>query len=197
MRVWLHRLFLAGIVLAILPGSLPARAAENPSEFVAAFLEEAFGLFRAQAITVEQRRTALRDLFTRKMDMSHMARFMTMDQVVEAEPDRQERFEGLLAGYLVETFYPKIEEGAAASVDVANASESPTPDNPAVDSIIRKSGSPPEPITWRLRPTGGSYKIIDVISEGASLATTYRDVFGAVMLSGGFQRLEQMLATRQ
>jgi phospholipid transport system substrate-binding protein len=197
MRVWLLRLFLAGIVLAILPGSLPARAAENPSEFVAAFLDEAFGLFRAQAITAEQRRVALRDLFTRKMDMRHMARFMTMDQVIEAKPDRQQRFEDLLAGYLVETFYPKIEESASALVDVASSSQSPAPDNPAVDSVIRRSGSPPEPITWRLRPAGGSYKIVDVISEGTSLATTYRDVFGAVILNGGFQRLEQMLATRQ
>jgi phospholipid transport system substrate-binding protein len=197
MRIWFHRLFLAGIVLAILTGSLPARAAESPAEFVAAFLDEAFGLFRAEAITAEQRRAALRDLFTRKMDMPHMARFMTMDQVVEAKPDRQQRFEGLLAGYLVETFYPKIAEGASASVDVAKSSQSRTPDNPAVDSIIRKSGSPPEPITWHLRPAGGSYKIVDVISEGMSLATTYRDVFGAVMLSGGFQRLEQMLTAKQ
>lgn len=196
MHVWLHRLLLV-CVLAALLGSAPARATESPSEFVTAFLDEAFGLFRTEAITAEERRVALRDLFTKKMDMPHMARFMTMDQVVEAKPDRRQRFEGLLAGYLVDTFYPKIAEGASASVDVANSSRSSTPDNPAVDSTIRTTGSPPEPITWRLRPVGGSYRIIDVVSEGISLATTYRAAFGAVIVSGGLQRLEEMLAARQ
>jgi phospholipid transport system substrate-binding protein len=131
------------------------------------------------------------------MDMPHMARFMTMNQVVEAKPDRQQRFEGLLAGYLVETFYPKIAKGASASVAVTSSSQNRTSDGTAIDSVIRKSGSPPEAITWRLRPQGSSYKIVDVVSDGISLATTYRDVFGAVMLVGGFQRLEQMLAARQ
>ena len=194
MHVWLHRLLLVG-VLAIFP--VPGRAAESPSEFVTAFLNEAFGLFRTEAITTEERRVALRDLFTKKMDMRHMARFMTMDQVIEAKPDRRQRFEDLLAGYLADTFYSKIAEGASASVDVAHSSRSSTPDSPAVDSIIRKTGSPPEPITWRLRPTDGSYKIIDVMGEGISLATTHRATFGAVMLVGGLQRLEQMLAARQ
>ncbi len=197
MRAWPYRLFLAGPVLAVLLGSIPARAAENPSEFVAAFLDEAFGLFRAEAITVEERRAALLDLFATKMDIQGMARFMTMDQLTKANPERQQRFEGLLAGYLVDAFYTKIAEGASASVDIAMSSWSSIPDKPAVDSIIRKMDSRPEPITWRLRPVDGSYKVVDVMSEGISLATTYRAAFGAVMLSGGLERLEELLAARQ
>jgi len=196
MHMWLPRLFLVAVLAGLL-GSVPARAGESPSKFVKAFLNEAFSLFRTEAITVNERRAALRDLFTRKMDTVRMARFMTMDKVIEANPDRQQRFESLLAGYLVDTFYMKIADSASASVDVADASQSSTPDNLAVDSIIRKSGAPAEPITWHLRPVGSSYKIVDVVSEGISLATTYRDAFGAVMVSGGLQRLEEMLAARQ
>jgi phospholipid transport system substrate-binding protein len=194
MHSWLHRLLLV-VMLAILPGS--ALAADSPSEFITAFLNEAFGLFRQETITEEERRIALRDLFTKKMDMPHMARFMTMDQVIEAKPDRRQRFESLLAGYLTDSFYSKIAEGALASVDVADSSRSSTANNPAVDSIIRSGKSPPEAITWRLRPAEGSYKITDVVSDGISLSTMYRATFGAVMLAGGFERLEQMLADRQ
>ena len=119
MRVGLHRLFLAGAVLAVFLGSVPARAAESPSEFVTAFLDEAFGLFRAEAITAEERRVALRYLFATKMDIPGMARFMTMDQVIEAQPEYQQRFEALLAGYLVNSFYAKIAEGGFGSVYIA------------------------------------------------------------------------------
>jgi phospholipid transport system substrate-binding protein len=194
MNVWLHRLLLI-CVLAIVPG--PVLAAESPSQFVAAFLDEAFGLFRTDAMTEAERRAALRDLFTKKMDMPHMARFMTMEQVIEAEPQRRQRFESLLAGYLTDSFYSKIAEGASGSVDVAPSSRSSDPGNLAIDSIISKPGSPPEPITWRLRPANGSYKIIDVLSEGISMATMYRATFGAIMLTGGLERLEQMLVARQ
>ena len=194
MQVWLHRLLLV-CMLAILAG--PVRAAESPSEFVATFLDEAFGLFRSEAITAEERRLALRDLFTKKMDMPHMARFMTMDQVTEADVTRRQRFEGLLAGYLADSFYSKIAEGAAASVDVADSTKSSIANNPAVVSIIRKPGSPPEQIVWRLEPADGTYKIIDVFSGGISLVTMYRATFGAVMLAGGLERLERMLAAKQ
>ena len=194
MQVWLYRLLLVGM-LAILAWLV--RAAESPSEFVAAFLDEAFGLFRSEAITAEERRLALRDLFTKKMDMPHMARFMTMDQVTEADAARRQRFEDLLAGYLADNFYSKIAEGASASVDVAASTESSVADNPAVVSIIRKAGSPPEPIVWRLEPADGTYKIIDVFSGGISLVTMYRATFGAVMLAGGLERLERMLAAKQ
>jgi phospholipid transport system substrate-binding protein len=117
--------------------------------------------------------------------------------VSSISPAEQKRFEGLLVEYLVDSFYAKIARGATATFDTAGVELVAESSDLAVDTVIEKPGSPPEEITWRLRPAEGGYKIVDVISEGISLAATHRAVFSAVMLVGGLPRLEAMLAARE
>lgn len=193
----LRRVMVAAIVLMSILGPGVARAGETPSQFVRSFLGEAFALFRTQIITPAQRRDALRDLFAARMDIPHMARYMTLDRVSGTSPEARRRFERLLVGYLVDTFYDKIARGAAGSFDASASQGIPDSGVLDVDSTIRTTDAMPEQVTWRLRRKGDSYNIIDAMSDGVSLAAMHRAVFGAVMLAGGLPRLEEMLAARQ
>ena len=59
------------------------------------------------------------------------------------------------------------------------------------DTVVRSEivspGFPEVRVDWRVRRTGGAYRIVDVTVEGVSLAITQRDEFAAVIRSNGGQ----------
>ena len=73
-------------------------------------------------------------------------------------------------------------------------------DNPELSWVRVTFRSPSgEPVTtdWRLRAMNGSYKILDVRAEGASLALTLREEYATVMRrEGGLAGLVEQLRTQ-
>ena len=58
---------------------------------------------------------------------------------------------------------------------------------------VRGQGRPSVRVDWRVRGDDGTYKVVDVIIEGASMVITQRDEFASVIRrSGG--NLEGLLA---
>ena len=52
-----------------------------------------------------------------------------------------------------------------------------------VDSVIQDDQ--PVEVIWRLRPSKDTYKIVDIVVEGVSMASTYRNDYRAFLQQNG------------
>ena len=178
------------------PVALPAKTDEGPS-FVSNFLKAAFRIAKSDGKTSLQRRAELADLFASKMDLKFIAGYTTADELTGASTDIQQRFRAILASYLVETYYPRLELASDPSVAVDISPAERLPDNSLVVwSTFTKQGWGSQSVKWRLMAEDGGFKIIDMFSAGASLVQMERDTFHSVMRNGGLNELMAQLDAR-
>jgi ABC-type transporter MlaC component len=186
----------------------PAPAPEKPiashpanpdaaTAFVANFLKEAFRIAKADDKTSLQRRAVLADLFASKMDVKRIAGYTTSDELTGATADIQKRFRTILVSYLVETYYPRLELASDPTVTVETTPAEPLPDGTAVAwTTFTKDGFGSQSVKWHLAAEDGGFKIVDILSGGASLVQMERDTFLSVMRNGGLNELMAKLDAR-
>jgi ABC-type transporter MlaC component len=176
------------------PQGVPATPAAG---FVAKFLDTAFNVARDTKLNPLQRRAALAELFAAKMDVDRIAGYTAGDELTDKPRDFQRRFRTILISYLVETYYPRIELAADPSVKVEATAVQPLPDGTAVVwTTFNKSDWVTTSVKWHLAPDGDGYKIVDILSDGASLVQMERDTFRSVMRDGGLPELMAKLDAR-
>jgi ABC-type transporter MlaC component len=180
----------------------PTVTATKPADpsaatFVATFLHDAFRLARSSGTTSLQRRAQLADLFSGKMDISRIAGYTTSEELTGTPADFQQRFRTILISYLVETYYPRLELASDPSVTVETMPAAPLPDGTLVVwTTFSKEGWGAQSVKWHLAAEGGGYKIVDIMSAGASLVQMERDTFLSVMRDGGLPELMAKLDAR-
>ena len=189
-------------VAALTPTTAAAGTAARPESaqaagFVADFLGEAFRIARLAGTTALQRWAQLADLFNAKMDVGGIAVTTTTNQLNATTADVQRRFRSILVSYLVETYYPRIELASGTDIKVETTAGTPLPDGTAVVwTTFSKSGWGSQSVKWHLARTAEGYKIVDIISAGASLVQMERDTFASVMRYGGLPELMAKLDAR-
>jgi phospholipid transport system substrate-binding protein len=56
-----------------------------------------------------------------------------------------------------------------------------------IDSRIDRIQGEPYRVSWRVRESDGSFKILDIVAEGVSMAITLRSEYGTVLKNNGGQ----------
>src|SRR5262249_29873966 len=100
------------------PSPLAPIKADSAGGFVTQFLDDAFRIARAPDTTPLQRRAQLAQLSAGNMDIADIAVYTTGEKLPAQPAEFQQRFRAILIGYLVETYYPKIEAASDRSVSV-------------------------------------------------------------------------------
>jgi ABC-type transporter MlaC component len=178
------------------PAALPPDPGSAPA-FVSDFLKEAFRIAKADGKSPLQRRAELADLFAGKMDVKFIAGYTTADELAGASADVQQRFRAILVNYLVETYYPRVELAADPSITVDVLPGQPFADGTSVVwTTFTKKGWGSQSIKWRLAAENGDFKIVDILSAGASVVQMERDTFRSVMRNGGLKELMAQLDAR-
>ena len=177
------------------PAPQPA-ATPGASEFVTAFLSQAFRIARATDEAPEQRRTDLANLMTTRMDLSRILVYATHAAYQAASPEMQAQFRQSFASFLAEAYTPRIKLAAELSFTT-----SPPRRNQdggiTVSTTFTKPGIGESTIDWQIEPSGNSYRIVDVGSEGVSLLAIQRSSFTSVMATdGGLQGLLNKMDAR-
>lgn len=183
------------------PASTPApptmASTESAAGFVGNFLKSAFHIARLPGAGSLQRRAQLADLFAGKMDVPRIAGYTTGDELKGATPDIQNRFRTILVSYLVETYYPRLELASDPTVRVETVAGDRLADGTTVVwTTFTKDGWGSQSIKWHLHPAADGYKIVDIVSAGASLVQMERDTFLSVMRNGGLNQLMAKLDER-
>lgn len=194
------RLFLSLTLLLFAAVPLSAHANESPDEFLRDFGQQAVEQLSDDSVPFEEREAEFKAMLDEGFDLEAISRFIIARQWRGASEEDRQAFISVFKDYLSQRFLPLFEEYSGESFTTNGV----RPDNDNEDlSWVRISFQAPngQPVNtdWRLRRVNGSYKILDVRAEGASLALTLREEYASVMrqeggLGGLVTRLEEQVA---
>lgn len=195
-----RRLVLFGFACAIAlshgRGALADVADAEAASFVERLAAQAIEVLHNSSSTLEQREAAFRDLLRQGFDLEFIGRFALGQYWRSATAEQQRDYQELFSDYVLKTYSRRFGGYAGEALKVVNTRAAGEQDMVVYTRIERPGGGPAILADWRVRATGGQYRIIDVMVEGISMAQTQRQEFAAVMQQQGLAGLLQALRAR-
>ena len=154
------------------------------------------------AIKQTRDRRALRRLAEEKVlpmfDFRVMTQSATGKHWRDASPTQQQALENGFRTMLVNTYVTVLSQSevGASSVAVKPSQPQGSPDDVLVRTLVTQPGSKPVRIDYRLRDTGGTWKVNDVLIEQLSLVSIYRDSFSDIVARSGIDGLIRQIADK-
>ena len=132
-------------------------------------------------------------LFNSRFDFRSMSQSILATNWRAATTEEKRQFVELFSRYLEDTYRNKIE--AYGDQSIVYVSEQIRKDRAMVDTEIIAQGKR-IPVTYRLKNNDGDWYAYDVVIEGMSLVSNYRDTFNAIIKSEGMEGLLSDLEVR-
>ena len=128
-------------------------------------------------------------------DLAFIGRFVLGKYWRATTPEQQEDYLALFGEYLVQTYSARLGGYSGETMAVVSTRQASEKDFVVRTQIDRPTG-PPVVAEWRVRTTGGGFRIIDVMVEGISMAVTQRSEFASVVQRDGIDGLLVILRAR-
>lgn len=180
--------------LAVVPA--PSRAADrNATDFVRSLGQDLMTVAQSDRLSPRERDARLHGLLTDGFDLPEVARFVLGRFWTSASAPQRREYLGLFADYLVGTHSGLLRRVEVSDFIVTSADKLESGDILVHTRFDLGGGFP---VNWSLRLRAGTagYRIVDVTSNGVSMAMMYRSEFGALIASRGFDELLRSLRQR-
>lgn len=191
--------FLLSLVL-LLGFATAATAQDNgPDGFIRNFGQQAIEQLADQSVPMEEREQRFKALLDEGFDLEAISRFIIARQWRSAEESEREAFIAVFKDYLTQRFLPLFEDYSGQDFTTNGVrADGNNEDLSWVRVAFEAPNGEPVATDWRLRRVNGSYKILDVRAEGASMALTLREEYASVMrreggLAGLVDRLREQV----
>ncbi|MCA3246685.1 MAG: ABC transporter substrate-binding protein [Azospirillum sp.] len=188
-----RRSFLAACLAAALCAASGAPAAAQSAQqqqvpaaaaFVERLAQRAIEGLTARDIDLDERTKRFRELLTESFDVPKIGRFALGTAWRTAAPPDREAYLKAFEDFIVATYATRFADYGGETIRVVS-SRRLDEGEAAVGSVFERARGEPVRVDWRLAPEGQSWKIIDVIIEGVSMAITQRDDFSATVQRNG------------
>ena len=164
-----------------------AAAAETPTQTVQRAVSEVLNILRDATLDRESRWSRIGKIINDNFDFQSMSQSVLASNWQKATPAERQQFVEFFSQYLEEVYRTKIEGYTDQSVRYDG--ERIYGDRAIVDTSILSSGTE-IPVTYKLRLNEEQrWRAYDVVIEGVSLVSNYRNTFSAIVRSSGMQGL--------
>lgn len=191
MRKRLSKALLAPLVVVCTVWLQPAAAAVDASQasgFLADLQERAASRLGDPSVSTEEKEQHFRQLFNENFDVPAIGRFVIGRYWRGASPADQEAFLEVFEDAMVQRFLPLLAENSSERFKIGSVTQDSGNENMAlIDSRIDRNGAEPYRVAWRVRESDGTFKILDIVAEGVSMAITLRSEYGTVLKNNGGQ----------
>lgn len=189
MRSRLAQTFLASLMVICALWTHPAAAAVDTKQaaaFLADLQEKAAARLGDTSITEKEKEDNFRRLFNENFDVPAIGRFVVGRYWRAASEADQQAFLKVFEDAMVQRFLPLLAENSSERFQIGSVTPDRANDNMAlIDSRIDRNGAEPYRVSWRVRENDGSFKILDIVAEGVSMAITLRSEYGSVLKNNG------------
>jgi len=159
---------------------------DKAGQFVHNLADQAIGSLTGQNVDQAERNSRFRELFVANFDVPSLGKSALGRYWQIATPEEQGEYLKVFEDYVVMTYAGRFREYTGEKLEVGDVGKAPGGDAITVKSqLVRPNGQPPVRIDWRLAIADSSYKIVDVIIEGVSMAQTQRSEFASVVSRSG------------
>jgi phospholipid transport system substrate-binding protein len=192
------RKLLAAFTLALLPAA--ASAQEAPDALVKRVTDEVLAIIKADKDLQSGNTRKIVELAEAKVlphfDFARMTRLAVGRNWAQASDAQKEALTREFRTMLVRTYSTSLTAYRNQTIEVKPLKSGQDKDV-TVRTAVLQQGGPSIPIDYAMeKAADGSWKVYDVIIDGASLVTTYRGSFNDQIAKGGIDGLVKTLADR-
>lgn len=189
----------AALLFAILAAWMPAVAApkeKSPERFIQSLADEALSLLNTKGDNLAGREDRFRAMLRDQFLMENIGRFVVGNHWREMSPQQQAEYQKLFEEWVLKTYSRRLGGYSGERFRVINAVPATRDDVFVRSEIEGGHNTAAVKCDWRVRPVDGSFKIVDVVVEGVSMAVTQKQEFGAILARDGVDGLIGMLRDR-
>ena len=181
------------LVLLAVGAARPVAAVEtgDPAAFVRHFGEQAIAILADQGLAGDQREQAFRELLTAGFDVKTIGRFVLGRYWRKATEAERAEYGRLFEDLIVATYAHRLSSYVGAGLKVVGVRQQDGKSALVASRFLRAEGEPVQ-LDWRLLRRGDTWRIVDVVVEGMSMALSQRSEFKAVIRGNG-GRVEALL----
>jgi phospholipid transport system substrate-binding protein len=185
------------VILAVSSLGATGIRAATPSEagahaVIEKTVEEVLEVLADKSVPTEQRLNSIEEIVYGRFDLHAMSRLVLARNWKRFSKQQREEYVSQFKTYLSNNYGSRIERYDQENVEILDAR-----DEPRGDVVVRTRISGGEfdgaLVDYRLRDTAGEWRVIDVVIEGISMVSNFRDQFKAVVSSGGPELLLKKL----
>ncbi len=183
----------AAVLLLAAAGPRPAAAVEpgDPAAFVRHFGAQAMAVLADKGLAGAQREQAFRGLLTAGFDIKTIGRFVLGRYWRKATEAERAEYGRLFEDLIVATYAHRLSSYVGAGLKVVGVRQQDGKSALVASRFLRAEGEPVQ-LDWRLLRRGDTWRIVDVVVEGMSMALSQRSEFKAVIRGNG-GRVEALL----
>lgn len=186
---------LLGAGLGLLFATAPTAASEATEEARAVVdrtAQEVLEILRAPDLTDEERRERIEAIAFERFDFRTISKLVLARDWRRLDPDQRKEFVQSFKEFLSHTYGTRIERYDEGSMEITGTRPEPRGDV-TVQTRIVGGAADGIVVHYRLRESGGRWRVIDLIIEGISMVSSYREQFSEVMSREGPEGLLQRL----
>lgn len=137
-------------------------------------------------------------LFNSALDLDFIGQFVLGRYWKTATPDQRKNFIAVYRELNVKTWSARFDEFKGKSFVFVGSTPSTSANQVFINSTVAMDQGEPAKVIWRVKQTGDSFKIVDIIIENVSLAITARNEYTAFIKNnaGGVDALIEDLKVK-
>ncbi|MDR2901621.1 MAG: ABC transporter substrate-binding protein [Lactobacillales bacterium] len=183
------------LIMGILLVPALSYAGDPAVEFVNGFADDMINNVLKSDKTSEEKLQGFQKIFHEVVDLKSVGQFVLGIYWKNASEADRAAFLDEFVDFTTKTWADRFDSYTGQKI-VFSGSRNAERNQLYVDSQIQNN--PPVAVIWRLRQKDGSYKVIDIIVEGVSMAMSYRNEYTAFLQknNGKLNVLTQELKTK-
>jgi phospholipid transport system substrate-binding protein len=183
------KLAAAMLVMGLLAGAAHAEPERSPEQVIRDASDMAMEAIEGRRDELKADRNKLFEVIDEillpRWDRQYTGQLVMGRYWREATPEQREAFISGLYRKLIDSYAEGILQYDANKMRITGTRGVPADGRVMVDSQVRLEDGTPVPISYRLRIHEGSWKVYDVVVEGISYVTNYRNQYASEFRSKG------------
>ncbi|HJQ74640.1 MAG TPA: ABC transporter substrate-binding protein [Gaiellaceae bacterium] len=183
--------------LSLVPAlARPVVAAASAREVVQRMTDAALKVLRDESLSADDKLRRLEDIAATETDFDTMSRLVLGRNWSRFSPEQQAEFVKQFKEHLKVTYGRNIENYRNERVEVVGDRQEERDDWTVKTKILRGGGAADILVDYRLRKSGDTWRVIDIIIERVSLVANFRSQLQELVTQGGPQKVLDVLRER-
>ncbi len=185
MRIFrLLTLLLVGLLTANIASAQATN--ETASDYISRAGNQALTILSTKSVKTADGNAEFNQFMQQNFDLSAIGKFVLGRAAKTATPEQMAEYDRLFGIYVRQIYTERLSAFSGETFKVTGARpEGSTGDQTVLTVINHTDGAPATNTSWRVRPEGNGWKIVDVTVEGVSMSATQRDEFASVVQRSG------------
>ncbi len=185
-------LIAVGLLGFVSPLPPDAAAQSAPRTTIQQTIDAVLVVLNEKSLSTEQKRSRIEEIAYDRFDFPTVSRLVLARNWQRFSKPQQTAFMAEFKRYLAVNYGNRIERYDQQKVDIVGERQEPRGDV-TIQSVVRGGEFEGATVDYRLRQREGRWLVIDVIVEGISLVSNFRDQFKEVLARGGPEELLEQL----